>query len=138
VWKEQVWPDGYKSTARDLGAFICFEEEAGQGLRPPKGRTWAPRGARPVVTVRGAGGGRVSIAGVACFRPRDRPHLYYQLRVHRRRKGEPKGRASGHCSSGPWPTSPPRTRRPGPHHQAQAEEDPVPPHLTTAAWPPPA
>ena len=41
--------------------------------------------------VRGAGGGRVSIAGVACYRPGDRPHLYYQLRVHRRRKGEPKG-----------------------------------------------
>jgi hypothetical protein len=41
--------------------------------------------------VRGAGGGRVSIAGVVCYRPGDRPHLYYQLRVHRRRKGEPKG-----------------------------------------------
>src|SRR5215470_9523424 len=82
---------GYKSTARDLGAFICFEDEAGQGLRPPKGRTWAPRGARPVVRVRGAGGGRVSIAGVACYRPGDRPHLFYQLRAHRRRKGEPKG-----------------------------------------------
>ena len=41
--------------------------------------------------VRGAGGGRVSIAGVACYRPGDRPHLYYHLRVHRRRKGEPKG-----------------------------------------------
>jgi len=27
-----------------LGAFICFEDEAGQGLRPPKGRTRAPRG----------------------------------------------------------------------------------------------
>ena len=65
----------YKSTARDLGAFICFEDEAGQGLRPPKGRTWAPRGARPVVRVRGAGGARVSIAGVACYRPGDRPHL---------------------------------------------------------------
>ncbi|HEX3312174.1 MAG TPA: transposase [Streptosporangiaceae bacterium] len=77
--------------ARDLGAFICFEDEAGQGLRPPKGRTWAPRGARPVVKVRGAGGGRVSIAGVACYRPGDRPHLFYRLRVHRRRKGEPKG-----------------------------------------------
>ena len=82
---------GYKRVARDLGAFICFEDEAGQGLRPPKGRTWAPRGARPVVRVRGAGGGRVSIAGVACYRPGDRPHLYYQLRVYRRRKGEAKG-----------------------------------------------
>jgi hypothetical protein len=39
----------YKSAARDLGAFIFFEDEAGQGLSPPKGRTWAPRGcaARP-------------------------------------------------------------------------------------------
>jgi len=82
---------GYKSTARELGAFICFEDEAGQGLRPPRGRTWAPRGARPVVRVRGAGGGRVSIAGVACYRPGDRPHLFYQLRAYRRRKGEAKG-----------------------------------------------
>jgi hypothetical protein len=81
----------YKSTARDLGAFICFEDEAGQGLRPPKGRTWAPRGARPVVRVRGAGGGRVSIAGVVCYRPGDRPHLFYHLLAYRRRKGEPKG-----------------------------------------------
>jgi len=81
----------YKSTARDLGAFICFEDEAGQGLRPPRGRTWAPRGARPVVRVRGAGGGRVSIAGVACYRPGDRPHLFFKLRICRRRKGEPKG-----------------------------------------------
>ena len=81
----------YKSAARDLGTFICFEDEAGQGLRPPKGRTLAPRGARPVVRVRGAGGGRVSIAGVVCYRPGDRPHLFYQLRVYRRRKGEAKG-----------------------------------------------
>src|SRR5690348_10382999 len=80
-----------KRVARDLGAYVCFEDEAGQGLRPPKGRTWAPRGARPVVRVRGAGGGRVSIAGVACYRPGDRPHLFYHLRVYRRRKGEPKG-----------------------------------------------
>ena len=28
---------------------------------------------------------------MACYRPGDRPHLYYHLRVHRRRKGEPKG-----------------------------------------------
>ncbi len=44
-----------------------------------------------MVTVRGGGGGRVSIAGVACYRPGDRPHLFYQLHVYRRRKGEAKG-----------------------------------------------
>jgi hypothetical protein len=41
--------------------------------------------------MRGAGGGRVSIADVVCCRPGDRPRLFYQLLVHRRRKGEPKG-----------------------------------------------
>jgi hypothetical protein len=51
------------------GVAICFEDEAGEGLSPPKGRTWAWRGARPVVQVRGAGGGRISIAGVMCYRP---------------------------------------------------------------------
>ena len=80
-----------EADARDLGAYVCFEDEAGQGLRPPKGRTWAPRGARPIVRVRCAGGGRVSIAGVVCYRPGDRPHLFYQLRAYRRRKGEAKG-----------------------------------------------
>ena len=43
-----------------------------------------------MVKVRGTAGGRVSIAGVACYRPGDRPHLFYQLRVYRRRKGEAK------------------------------------------------
>ena len=84
----------YKSTARDLLAFICFEDEAGQGLRPPKGRTWARRGTRPMVRVRGAGGGRVNLAGVACYRPGDTAaDLHHHLLVYRRRKGEAKGSA---------------------------------------------
>jgi transposase len=149
VWKAEVWPEIKEWRA-----------------------TWAPRGARPVVKVRGAGGGRVGIAGVACYRPGDRPHLFYRLRAQRRRKGEPKGftwadcrdliitahhhlaapvvwvwddlnvhlapeladfaernkewlriyrlpayapdlnpaEASGRCSSGPWPISPPPAR----------------------------
>jgi hypothetical protein len=61
------------------------------GRKHPRRRSGARRGARPVVRVRGAGGGRVSIAGVVCYRPRDRPHLFYQLLVYRRRKGEAKG-----------------------------------------------
>jgi hypothetical protein len=84
--------------ARDLGAYVCFEDEAGQGLRPPKGRTWAPRGGRPVVRVRGAGGGRVSIAGVACYRPGDRPHLFTSCwctaAARASRRGSP-GRTTG-------------------------------------------
>ncbi|MFI0425237.1 transposase [Spongiactinospora sp. 9N601] len=79
-----------KTTAAGLGAYLCFEDEAGQGLRPPKGRTWAPVGARPVVTVRGRGSGRVNMAGVVAFRDGERPHLFYRLHVYRGRKGEPK------------------------------------------------
>jgi transposase len=41
--------------------------------------------------MRGAGGGRVSIAGVACYRPGGRPHLFYKLLAYCRRKGEAKG-----------------------------------------------
>ena len=37
---------GDKRTAADLGAWLVFEDESGQGLRPPKGRTWG-RAATP-------------------------------------------------------------------------------------------
>src|SRR5919204_2770109 len=56
--------------------------------RTPAGRSGKDGGQR---RVRGAGGGRVSIAGVACYRPGDRPHLYYRLLAYRHRKGEAKG-----------------------------------------------
>jgi transposase len=79
-----------KSTAADLGAYICFEDEAGQGLRPPKGRTWAPRGQTPVMWVRGGSRGRVSVAGVVCFKPCGRPRFFYRLPLWRGRKGERK------------------------------------------------
>ena len=74
--------------AAATGAWICFEDEAGQNLRPPKARTWAPRGHTPVVRVSGKGTGRVSVAGLVCLKPGSRGHLYYRVRVHRGRKGE--------------------------------------------------
>ena len=33
--------------AAATGAYVGFEDEAGQGLRPPKARTWARRGHTP-------------------------------------------------------------------------------------------
>ena len=74
--------------AAATGAWICFEDEAGQNLCPPKARTWAPRGHTPVVAVSGKGSGRVSVAGLVCLRPGARDHLFYRLRIHRGRKGE--------------------------------------------------
>ena len=74
--------------AAATGAWICFEDEAGQNLRPPRARTWARRGHTPVVTVSGKGSGRVSVAGLVCLKPGARSHLFYRIRVHRGRKGE--------------------------------------------------
>lgn len=74
--------------AAEQGAWICFEDEAGQSLRPPRARTWGRRGQTPVVRVSGKGSGRISIAGLLAYRDGHRPHLYYRYVVHRGRRGE--------------------------------------------------
>lgn len=74
--------------AAATGAWVCWEDEAGQTLRPPKARTWSRRGHTPVIRVSGKGSGRVSIAGLVCYKPGSRPHLYYTMVIHRGRKGE--------------------------------------------------
>jgi putative transposase len=55
---------GGKGTAADLGAWLIFEDKSGQGLRPPKGRTWGRRSRAPVVKVTGAHNARVSLAAL--------------------------------------------------------------------------
>src|SRR5215472_15653101 len=77
---------GGKRTAADLGAWLCFEDESGQGLRPPKGRTWGRRGHTPVVTVTGGHDTRVSLAALIATRPGSRPRLIY--RTHRARRAD--------------------------------------------------
>jgi transposase len=74
--------------AAATGAYLCFEDEAGQTLRPPKARTWARRGRTPVVAVSGKGSGRVSAAGMTCYRPGARSRFFYRTRVHTGRRGE--------------------------------------------------
>ncbi len=72
------------------GAWICFEDEAGQALRPQKARTWAPRGHTPVARVCGRSG-RLPVAGMACLKPGRPGRFFYRLRIHRRREGERPG-----------------------------------------------
>ena len=72
---------------RGQDAWLCFEDEAGQALKPGKARTWAPRGRTPVVRVSG-NSGRLSVAGMACLKPGEPGRFFYRLHVHRRRKGE--------------------------------------------------
>jgi putative transposase len=80
-----------KSLAAVTGAWVCFEDESGQGLRPPKARTWSKRGHTPVVAVTARGSGRVSVAGLIAVRPGHRSRLFFRMRVHHGHKGEPKG-----------------------------------------------
>jgi DDE superfamily endonuclease len=77
---------GHKSTAADLGAWLCWEDESGQGLRPPRGRTWGRRGHTPVVTVTAGHDRRVSLAALIAVRPGCRPRLIF--RTHRARRSD--------------------------------------------------
>ncbi|MFG2123886.1 IS630 family transposase [Streptomyces sp. NPDC048710] len=82
----------HKRRAADLGTWLCFEDEAGQGLMPPKGRTWGQRGHTPVVRVTAAGTKRVSMAALICLKPGHRPRLIYRIHLDR---GPAKGRRKG-------------------------------------------
>ncbi|MFI6883985.1 transposase [Streptosporangium canum] len=82
---------GHKRAALDLGAWLCWEDEAGQGLRPPKARTWAPRGRTPIVHVTGKGYGRICLAGLVCAKPGRRTRLMHRTLMRRGRPGEVKG-----------------------------------------------
>ncbi|HEV2635903.1 MAG TPA: transposase [Actinocrinis sp.] len=70
---------------------MCFEDEAGQSLRPPKGRTRGRRGHTPVVKVAHAGSGRVSLAGLVALKRGENPRLIYRTITYHGRKGEKKG-----------------------------------------------
>ena len=80
---------GGKRTAADLGAWLIFEDESGQGLRPPKGRTWGRRGRTPVVRVTAQNAPRLSVAALVAVKPGHRPRLIY--RTHRGRGSRRKG-----------------------------------------------
>lgn len=75
---------------RDQDAWLCFADESGQLLRPPKARTWSRRVHTPRVTVRAAGSGRISLADLVCRRPGHRYRLIFRMLVHHGRKGEKK------------------------------------------------
>ena len=79
---------GGKRTAADLGAWLIFEDESGQGLRPPKGRTWGRRGCTPVVKITGGSNKRVSLAALIAIKPGQAPRLIYRVLKNRRRRGD--------------------------------------------------
>lgn len=72
-------------------AWLCFEDEAGQSLRPPKGRTWGRKGRTPVVRVSGTGSGKVSVAGLVATKPGRLPRLFSRMRLYRGGTADKKG-----------------------------------------------
>ena len=71
-WLRKEWPI-IKAQAKKWQAMIYFQDEAGVSLIPALGRTWAPRGETPSITVTGTKGGlsvtsAVSPAGRLLFR----------------------------------------------------------------------
>jgi transposase len=90
AWREETWP--VVKDRSGPGAWLIFEDESGQGLRPPQGRAWGRRGCTPVVKVTGAHNTRVSLAALVCVKPGCRPRLID--RVHRSR-GRGKDRRKG-------------------------------------------
>nr|WP_242641177.1 transposase [Streptomyces kasugaensis] len=60
-------------------------------MTPPRARTWGRRGRTPVVRVRGRGSGRVSMAGMTCYKPGQRSRMFYAVRECNGRKDQPKG-----------------------------------------------
>ncbi|MFE4674429.1 transposase [Streptomyces sp. NPDC056723] len=86
-----------KSTAAVNGAWVVFEDEAGQSMTLPRARTWGRQGSTPVVRVRGRGSGRVSMVGMTCYKPGERSRLIYAIREYRGRKDEPKGFGGKDC-----------------------------------------
>jgi hypothetical protein len=63
-------------------------DESGQGLRPPKGRTWGRRGRTPVVKVTGSSNRRVSLAALIAVKPGCRPRLIYRAHYGRLRRND--------------------------------------------------
>ncbi|MER5537683.1 transposase [Streptomyces mirabilis] len=60
-------------------------------MTPPRARTWGQIGQTPVVRVRGRNSGRVSMAGMICYKAGERSRLIYSIREYNGRKDQPRG-----------------------------------------------
>jgi transposase len=86
-WEEETWPV-IKEPSRPRAPGWFFEDESGQGLRPPRGRTWGRRGRTPVVTVTGGSNKRVSLAALIAVKAGQRPRLAHRVHDGRHPRGD--------------------------------------------------
>ncbi len=139
-----------KSIAAERGAWLVFEDEAGQSMTPPRARTWGRIGQTPVVRVRGRGYGRgwrdfrdlivrarIQLGGPIVQPPPDRRttgvHRCERRLAHRRPAARLRTRPQpgrGGLVAGQARHRQPRRRGLGPDHlgrQTPTQEDPVSP-----------
>lgn len=70
-----------KKNARRQRAWLVFEDESGLSQQPVIRRTWAPRGATPILRHVGANWKRLSVAGALAFRwDGRRSRFFFQTR----------------------------------------------------------
>jgi hypothetical protein len=81
----------HKRAVAGQGVWLVFEDESGQGLRPPKGRARGRRGSAPVVTATGGASKRVPLAAPIAAKAGQRPRLPYRARAGPRRGDKRKG-----------------------------------------------
>jgi hypothetical protein len=96
AWREEAWPV-VKGRRRTWAPGSAPGDESGQGLRPPRGRTWGRRGVTAVVTVTGGSNTRVSLAALIAVKPGQRPRLIYRVHRSRRPRG---GKRNGFTEAG--------------------------------------
>ncbi|MCW2931735.1 MAG: family transposase [Actinomycetia bacterium] len=92
----------HKRAAQEQGAWLVFEDESGQGLRPPKGRTWGRCGRTPVVTVTGGHNTRVSLAALIAVRAGQQARLVYRVHDGRWRPGDRRKGFTEAATPGSW------------------------------------
>jgi putative transposase len=65
---------------KEVGGWVCFEDEAGAWLNGPVRRTWGKKGQTPVIKLSGTRTGKVSTVGWICFKDGEEPRLIYAIK----------------------------------------------------------
>ncbi|XKK39639.1 IS630 family transposase [Nocardiopsis sp. ARC36] len=85
-WQQKVWPRLKAPRATWTRGCASRTRRARAAGRPPP--YLGQEGRTPVITVTGAGRGRVSAAPLCCYKPGQEPRLLYRLHVYHRRTDE--------------------------------------------------
>ena len=100
AWREETWPE--IKDRGDLGAWLVFEDESGQGLRPPRAHAGGAgdRGQQPAAVAGRVDGDQARLSAAT-----DLPHPSRPSAPPRRTQGPDRGRLRPGCSTPPTSSS---------------------------------